>query len=75
MLNEKLNRQYTYNFFIYNYVHSIIILQWNPSITDNVLAFIQKWPLLRGCFVHKLFIWDLGTWPLYSSWPLFGGGC
>ncbi len=35
----------------------------------------QRWPLLRGCFVHKLFIWDLGAWPLYSSWPLFGGGC
>ncbi len=37
-----------------------------------VMAFIQRWPLLRGCFVHKLFIWDLGAWPL---WPLFGGGC
>ncbi len=23
------------------------------------LAIIQRWPLLRGCFVHKLFIWDL----------------
>ena len=35
----------------------------------------QRWPLLRGCLVHKLFIWDLGAWLLYSSWPLFGGGC
>ncbi len=25
------------------------------------------WPLLRGCFVHKLFIWDLGSWPLYRG--------
>ncbi len=50
-------------------------IQWNPSITDtygnNVLAFIQRWPLLRGCFVH---IWDLGAWPLYSNWHLFRGG-
>ena len=25
------------------------------------------WPLLRGCFVHKLFIWDLSSWPLYRG--------
>ncbi len=25
--------------------------------------------------MYKLFIWDLGAWPLYSNWPLFGGGC
>ncbi len=31
--------------------------------------------LLRGCFIHKLFIWDLDAWPLYSSWPLFAGVC
>ncbi len=24
----------------------------------------KGWPLLRGCFVHKVFIWDLGAWPL-----------
>ncbi len=22
---------------------------------------------MRGCFVHKLFIWDLGSWPLYRG--------
>ncbi len=22
---------------------------------------------MRGCFVHKLFIWDLGAWPLYRG--------
>ncbi len=24
-------------------------------------------PLFRGSFVHKLFIWDLGSWPLYRG--------
>ncbi len=29
---------------------------------------------MRGCFVHKLFIWDLASWPLYKvafiqGWP------
>ncbi len=38
----------------------------------GLYIYIQRWPLLRGCFVH---IWDLGVWPLYSTWPLFGGGC
>ncbi len=40
-------------------------------ITDT----IGVWPLLRGCFVHKLFIWDLwvpGRYN-YNNWPLFGG--
>ena len=27
--------------------------------------------ILRGCFVHKLFIWDLGAWPLYTEVALF----
>ena len=27
----------------------------------------ERWPFLRGC---KLFIWDLGAWPLYSNWEL-----
>ncbi len=57
------------------------MLQWNPSITDtfgeqyNVLAFIQRWPLLRGCFVHKLFIWDRvpGRY-IATGFNLFGGG-
>ncbi len=31
------------------------------------VAFVER--------LYKLFIWDLGAWPLYSSWPLFGGGC
>ncbi len=22
---------------------------------------------MRGCFVHKVFIWDLGSWPLYRG--------
>ncbi len=22
---------------------------------------------MRGCFVHKLFIWDLDSWPLYRG--------
>ncbi len=67
------------------YLGRDIKMQWNPSITDTFgeqcfglfteMAFLQRWPLLRGCFVHKQFIWDLGAWPLYSSWPLFGDGC
>ncbi len=36
------------------------------------------WPLYRVGFIeglfYKLFIWDLGAWPLYLSWPLFRGG-
>ncbi len=33
--------------------------------------YIQRWSLLKGCFIHKLFIWDLGACrPLYSNWPL-----
>ncbi len=28
--------------------------------------------MLRGCFVHKLFIWDLGSWPLYRG-DLYSG--
>ncbi len=31
----------------------------------KILAIIQRCTLLRGCFVHQLFIWDLGAWPLY----------
>ncbi len=50
----------------------IMPIQWNPSIAEtfgsNVLAFIQRWPSLRGCFVHKLFIW---AWPLYIATGLY----
>ncbi len=51
------------------------MVQWNPSITDiyGEQCFgplYRGWPLLRGCFVHKQFIWDLGAWLLYSNWPL-----
>ncbi len=30
--------------------------------------------LLRGCFVHQLFIWDLGAWPLYRGGLYSGVG-
>ncbi len=31
------------------------------------MALIQQgWPLLRGCFVHKLFSCDLGSWPFLA---------
>ncbi len=53
---------------------------WNPSITDTFgeqcfglyteVAFVE----MLFCIKHKLFILDLGAWPLYSNWPLFGGG-
>ncbi len=40
-------------------------LQWNPSIAatmgNNILAAIWGWPLLRGCFVHKINC-SFGTW-------------
>ncbi len=51
----------------------------NPSIMDtfgnNVLAFIQRWPLLGVVLYTNC---SFGAWvpgPLYSSWPLFRGGC
>ncbi len=37
-------------------------LQWNIAATPWGTTF---WPLLRG--VHKLFVWDLGSWPLYRG--------
>ncbi len=50
------------------------VIQWNSSIAATLgeqkfgrYNYSGAWPLLRGCFVHKLFIWDLDSWPLYRG--------
>ncbi len=37
------------------------------------LAVIEKSPSLRGCFVHKLFLWDLAFNTFLQEWLLRRG--
>ncbi len=42
------------------------------SLGNKVFGLTQRWALLRGCFVHKLLIWDLASiYIMYHSWPFF----
>ncbi len=50
------------------HVVSEAISKWNPSIVATLEEQnLAGWPLLRGSFVHKLIIWDLGSWSLYRG--------
>ncbi len=54
--------------------------RYSPHTSDTQYAYVRYslsiiiilLPLLRGCFVHKLFIWDLYSWPLYRG-DLYSG--
>ncbi len=43
-----------------------LYVQWNLSIYSGHPWGTNFWPLY-SCFVHKLFIWDLDSWPLYRG--------
>ncbi len=60
-LKRTLNTNFIHLYVLYSneLVHKKE-LQWNPSIYNGHLwgtmfwpLYIQRWPLLRGCFVHK----------------------
>ncbi len=55
---------------MYNYGVGLLLDYWILfSVYDFLILDVplRGWPLLRGCFVHQLFIWDLGSWPLYRG--------
>ncbi len=61
MMAAYLERQQTLHS---NYYATTVESLYNGHLWGTMfclLAFIQRWPLLRGCFV---FIWDLGAWCL-----------
>ena len=72
-----IKRQGIYKYYSHNLKRRTVEPLYNGHLWGTVFWPLYRgaWPLLRGCFVHKLFIGDLGVWPLYSSWPLFGGSC
>ena len=59
-----------YMIHVHAYVHACTVeplYSSHPWGAKFWPLYIQGWPLLRGCFVHKVFIWDLGSWPLYKG--------
>ncbi len=53
------NLQFKPACLLYKIITAAVGIQWNPSITDTFgEQCLKRWPLLRCCFVHKLFIWD-----------------
>ncbi len=50
-----------------------MVLQWNPSIAATLNLGEQHFgryigvAFIEGLFCTQLFIWDLGSWPLYRG--------